>query len=628
MATNNLPFRFAAALALGVLGIDLHAQKIVWRIPERGVVFYERTSDLTPGRVGGHALAGFSRIVNPPVLLQGELDFSQKFIVEEPANLHELGAWLAFDLRRARKKGRFKLTIGLIPPFGSLQIEGTTSDLDKGGNQTIKARVIRGDAVQGNIPDEVYERYIDHLNRQQLTGDIEITRTIDVEKGLVTGFSCKLTGSASYNSRPRQNPFGGAVDTSGKVDFGFAETWKLDRVAPNRYAGFSTRVAEAINKGAEHIARRVKDIVAGSHRVPAQPGRTYEAGTLALSLLTLVKAGRDLKEPVLRSGFDDLRKRVISDTYSLAIAIMAFEALYAPPNEREALIEGRIKKPFARKVPEEDLQLVRRWTQELLTHADRRVDVSRVRRFSYTKNPNAYDNSNSQYAILGLYSAHLCGAAQKPEVWVACANHWLQDQYEPKGPLVPLVLVSHQDYARMRSASGKGHAGRRTVTRPRRTRGKGWPYMAPHPRSQQGREIPRVQALTGSMTSAGITALTICEAVLRNTRQGRKLRKECSRMRDAVQAGYAWMLENFSVRKNKHGHGFHFYYLYGLERACELGQIALIGHRDWYFEGSIMLLGMQNAQGAFRGADLPGNCFAVLFLKQAAPPLPVITGNR
>ena len=99
-------------------------------------------------------------------------------------------------------------------------------------------------------------------------------------------------------------------------------------------------------------------------------------------------------------------------------------------------------------------------------------------------------------------------------------------------------------------------------------------------------------------------------------------------MRDAVHAGYAWMLNNFSVRKNKHGHGFHFYYLYGLERACELGQVALIGHRDWYFEGSIMLLGMQDHRGAFRGATLPGNCFAVLFLKQAAPPLPVITGKR
>ena len=38
----------------------------------------------------------------------------------------------------------------------------------------------------------------------------------------------------------------------------------------------------------------------------------------------------------------------------------------------------------------------------------------------------------------------------------------------------------------------------------------------------------------------------------------------------AVNAGYAWMNNNFSVRKNKHGHGFDFYYLYGLERACEL----------------------------------------------------------
>ncbi|MEE9127394.1 MAG: hypothetical protein V3U11_09665, partial [Planctomycetota bacterium] len=185
-----------APLATGLLAADLWAQKIIWRIPERGVVFYERERDLSPSRVGGNAPPGFSFIMNPAVLLQGELDFSQKFMVDGPANLHELAAWLAFDLRRANKKGKFKRTIALMRPFGALHIAGTTSALDKGGNQTIRARITRGDAVQCHIPDGVYNRDINHRNRQHLAADIEISSQIDVKRGLVTRFTCTLTGNA------------------------------------------------------------------------------------------------------------------------------------------------------------------------------------------------------------------------------------------------------------------------------------------------------------------------------------------------------------------------------------------------------------------------------------------------
>ena len=385
-------------------------------------------------------------------------------------------------------------------------------------------------------------------------------------------------------------------------------------------------MAKAIELGAELIKDKVKQIVKGDLHLPPGPGRSYDAGTLALCLLTLVKAGEKASDPTMKAGFDLLRKRIIKDTYSLATALMAFEALYAPGGERQALIEGRIKEPFPRKVPEEDLKLMEGWVKEILNHTDRRVrDPDNLRRFSYTKNPTVYDNSNSQYALLGLYSGKLCGVEIPTQVWVSCANHWLDDQYETKDTPPSLVLVSHLDYRKLRQEEARKKRRRRTV-RARRVKPAGWPYLAPKPRRlAQGVETPRGQVLTGSMTSAGITALTICQAVLG---QERKLKKERGKMQLAVRQGYSWMLNNFSVRKNKHGRSFHFYYLYGLERACELGQVALIGNRDWYFEGSIMLIGLQQRTGNFTGADLAANCFAVLFLKVAAPPLPVLTGKR
>jgi hypothetical protein len=104
------------------------------------------------------------------------------------------------------------------------------------------------------------------------------------------------------------------------------------------------------------------------------------------------------------------------------------------------------------------------------------------------------------------------------------------------------------------------------------------------------------------------------------------------------------MLDKFSVRTNRNNGRHLHYYLYGLERACEINQIALLGDRDWYFEGANILIETQikgadgaagrgrvpnrGAVGSFRGTRLPQTCMAILFLKQSAPPLPVITGGR
>ena len=140
---------------------------------------------------------------------------------------------------------------------------------------------------------------------------------------------------------------------------------------------------------------------------------------------------------------------------------------------------------------------------------------------------------------------------------------------------------------------------------------------------------------------AGLRAgLTICEAVLRTDPSGIRKKKGQKRrpkaklvfreLQKARDKGYAWLLEHFSVRSNLHHHGFgfHYYYLYGIERACEIGQVALIGDRDWYFAGATMLMSMQSATDGFEMATLYANCFAVLFLKQAAPPLPVMQSGR
>jgi hypothetical protein len=125
------------------------------------------------------------------------------------------------------------------------------------------------------------------------------------------------------------------------------------------------------------------------------------------------------------------------------------------------------------------------------------------------------------------------------------------------------------------------------------------------------------------MTAAGVTGLTICAAALRGQKKGNV--RLLQQVDDAARGGFLWLQHNLSVRRNpgptSSWDSWYYYWLYGLERTCELNQVALLGERDWYFEGALQLLGQQRRDGSWAaGWD---TCFALLFLKKAA--LPVIT---
>jgi hypothetical protein len=136
----------------------------------------------------------------------------------------------------------------------------------------------------------------------------------------------------------------------------------------------------------------------------------------------------------------------------------------------------------------------------------------------------------------------------------------------------------------------------------------------------------------GSMTAAGVGSLLISRFGLLRTGQGRS--DLLPKVDAGIASGFAWLGEEFSVRSNpgfvEKGDDSYYYYLYGLERTCELAGVALVHGRDWYYEGAVQLLALQNRNGSWpverRGRNLlEATCFAVLFLKKAA--LPPTTGG-
>ena len=258
------------------------------------------------------------------------------------------------------------------------------------------------------------------------------------------------------------------------------------------------------------------------------------------------------------------------------------------------------------------------WTKQLLANRDTRVDRGYKLRFNYVSGPR-YDNSVTQYAALGLYSAALCGVRLSPATWVGLARHYLDDASEAEGRAIALSLPSYRNVEKKQN-------GRRTTAAMKRVKPRGFYYTRREATANNAnRRRPAFRPLwnrpTGSMTSAGISGMSICRAMLGNGRGNRKSQRDLEK---TTRAAFAWLYKNYDVRNNPGRNRSQFYYyLYGLERACELSGVARIHDRDWYFEGTMQLLRTQKRNGSW--GSTTDTCFAVLFLKKAVAP--AITGR-
>jgi hypothetical protein len=220
----------------------------------------------------------------------------------------------------------------------------------------------------------------------------------------------------------------------------------------------------------------------------------------------------------------------------------------------------------------------------------RRVPVTKKR------DGAAADNSNSQYAALGLRACHDAGI-DLPKDAVVLARKWLLD-------------------CQAKEDSGAGNA---VATGGLAAPPRGWSYTPE-------------KMVYGSMTAGAIGSVCIYDYILDGE-------KALSWKRDpAVLSGIAWLAHNFSPTGNpgvdKVAPGYslipdgamYYYYLYAVERTGLLFGTEKFGAREWYPEGAAVLLKNQQANGSWPAADTHRNpvwdtCFSILFLRRATRPL-------
>lgn len=565
----------------------------------------------------------FGPLRPPPLLFQSDLDARQQRPTTRPWDLREVARYLAFDLRGSAASVRsVKETIPRVQHFGDLFVRGKVGRLTTAGDQRLTFRFSSGEPDPRGEPVTFVRSQVLPRCRHRVEGTLRITRRLDPVRGVVEGFSAVLDARV----RPPA-----ARDRRAERMLLLEETWKLRAVRENRDVTFRRDVAEAIRRGARWIAADLADPQAPhlAGRQIAHLAPSANTGRLALGLLTLLVAGVDREDPVVARGLAALRRREILDTYSLAHAILAIEALYAPVGERDDLLAGRIDRPRPRVLSRPDRALVRAWAKQLRANVDTRVDDAYLVRFNYTPGPR-YDHSNTQYGLLGLYAAHLCGIRRSSGFWIAAAEHLLAAQV-PAGESVLLRLRNRAEREREERGATRG-SSRNTVVKAQPTLPAGWGYTAP----PRGGLTP----LTGSMTAAGLTGLVVCRAALRDLEVPAHA-PILARIDEGLRRGFAWIAAHFDVGTNPghlaRAHYWRYYYLYALERACELSGVELIGERDWYFEGAMTLLSWQREDGEFlrqawhEGQGHPGGlertCFAVLFLKKSVLPVYTLRGR-
>ena len=213
--------------------------------------------------------------------------------------------------------------------------------------------------------------------------------------------------------------------------------------------------------------------------------------------------------------------------------------------------------------------------------------------------PATGDNSNSQYAALGLRACHDAGVLLPKESLLLARKWWIESQHDKE--------------------EDKGVAtGGDAPGTPR-----GWCY------SKQAVCAKNHRAYA-SMTAGAVGALAIFDFIL-----------DQDRKKDpAIKSGLAWLNAHWSVTANEGPVEFDissktelYYYLYALERAGMLLDVPAMGKHDWYAEGAGAILDAQKADGSWFGGAKRCNptwdtCFAILFLKKATSRLEVASEDR
>lgn len=278
------------------------------------------------------------------------------------------------------------------------------------------------------------------------------------------------------------------------------------------------------------------------------------AGDTALCVLALLYAGVDPgRESWLNDSIQWLMGQRLNGTYTVGVRAHALAML--PAATRRGALEADLNWLLAAVWP---------------------ADSDNPGCFDYTPPPQGHkrgrwDNSATQFGVLGVWNAADAGLNVPPAFWDSVASHWLRTQ-NPDG---------------------------------------GWQY-------QDAKDGGRS---TGSMTAAGLASLFV--VLDQRIAAGRREQRD---LVSGIQRGLEWFGFNYNTQNPGGFERFRYYYLYGVERVGRASGYRTFRDRDWFREGAVFLLDNQRPDGDWpsTGSEmtaLRNTAFGLMFLCHGRAPL-------
>ncbi|HEV8003800.1 MAG TPA: DUF4159 domain-containing protein, partial [Planctomycetaceae bacterium] len=321
-------------------------------------------------------------------------------------------------------------------------------------------------------------------------------------------------------------------------------------------------VKNAISRGVSFMGTRQNDD--GSFGAGGPVRGAFSVGPSALCTLALLNSGVSPTDPVIQKALYYLRGfHDPGGTYETSLVLMALVA--AKDWDRDKLRIATL-------------------AEHLENSQTTRAPFAGMWNYGHgAYGGGSEDNSNTQFAVLGLREAAIAGIKIRRKTWELTLKHFVENQ------------------------NGDG----------------GWGYHNGDPS-------------TGSMTCSGIGSLVICEQMLGSSGDDTnpdgtpKCCNKSPRTTTALRHAVEWFERFFAVGHNPgHGTSWVLYYLYGVERAGRLSGQRFFGNHDWYREGASYLVeGQSRLKGSWNATftsvesdQIVASSFALLFLSKGLAPV-------
>lgn len=325
-----------------------------------------------------------------------------------------------------------------------------------------------------------------------------------------------------------------------------------------------------------------------------------------LILWTFIHAGVPESDPKFKALLDSALSQPLDKTYKVALLAMCLEELDRVKYQEKIAHSGQFfidsqckngqwnygsATEFIKdvKVPTTARPVASGGGKDALAKDGKPKILQHVSIKRMKEGPDSGDNSNSQYAALGLRACYDAGIMIPEATILMAVKWWRESQFEDRkkdkdGKPVKLSVPS--------GVSGKIE---------------GWNYKSEHD-DERGPYH--------AMSAGGAGALIIFDYML-----DRDWKKD-----SFVKGGMNWLNVHYQVQP------WNTYFMYALERAAILYGVEKLGEHEWYKDGANALLKAQGEDGAW-GKDTDwfnttwDTCFSILFLRKAARPLVATEGG-